>query len=179
MNPQTVRTYLERLSFCLWMVFTICSISLAGVGIEGVIFAGCMLMASSTQSVHFPLAMVAVGGLGVFLSMVWRRVGINHFHYLRYDSAPCFEGEGDAPSNILKGLIREVESSTGYARNDVRAKAKAWLISHVSSLDEEDILLAKAHFGYLLPAEWGFQPETPQPCADVESKKKAHGVNTP
>ena len=61
-----------------------------------------------------------------------------------------------APSHVLKGLIREVESSVGYARNDVRAKAKTWLIDHVSSLDAEDILLARNHFGYLLPAEWGF-----------------------
>jgi len=63
---------------------------------------------------------------------------------------------GRAPSNVLQDLIREVESSAGYARNDVRAKAKAWLISHVSSLDDADILLARNHFGYLLPAEWGF-----------------------
>jgi hypothetical protein len=72
-----------------------------------------------------------------------------------YDSSPFFEGETETPSHVIKDLIREVENSAGYARNDARAKAKAWLISHVSSLDEEDILLAKAHFGYLLPAEWG------------------------
>ncbi len=62
-----------------------------------------------------------------------------------------------APSNVLKNLICEVEGSEGYARNDVRAKAKTWLISQVSNLDDEDILLARDHFGYLLPAEWGFQ----------------------
>ncbi len=69
-----------------------------------------------------------------------------------------FVGRGsNAPSNVLKSLIREVEGSEGYARNDVRAKAKTWLIGHVSSLDDEDILLAKDHFGYLLPAGWGFK----------------------
>jgi hypothetical protein len=45
-------------------------------------------------------------------------------------------------------------SRTDHARNDVRAKAKAWLIGHVSSLDDEEILLARENFGYLLPAQW-------------------------
>ena len=66
-----------------------------------------------------------------------------------------------APSNILKALIREVEGSEGYARNDVRAKAKSWLISHGSSLDSATILLARDHFGYLLPAGWGLQSKVP------------------
>lgn len=155
MKLKTFLTCLERLSFYLWIVFTIMAISIAGIGIEGMIFAGCMLLASSAQPVHFPLSMIAFGGLGVFLSMFWRQVGIDHFHYLQYDSAPYFE-EGDSePSSVLHNLIRQVENSAGYARNDERAKAKAWLISHVSSLNEEDILLAKANFGYLLPAEWG------------------------
>lgn len=66
-----------------------------------------------------------------------------------------FWRENEAPCSVLKDLIREVESTVGCARNDARAKAKTWLISHASSLGEEDILLAKAHFGYLLPAEWG------------------------
>jgi hypothetical protein len=155
MKPQTFRTYLERLSFYLWMVFTIVSISLAGLGLEGMIFAGCMLLLSSTQPVHFPLDLVAAGGLGVFLSIFWRQVGVDHFHYLAYDSAPYFEEADATPSSVLHDLIRKVENSAGYDRNDERAKAKAWLLSHASSLDEEDILLAKAHFGYLLPAEWG------------------------
>ena len=60
-----------------------------------------------------------------------------------------------ASSNVLKELIREVEGSAGYARNDVRAKAKTWLIGHVSSLDDNDISLARENFGYLLPAQWG------------------------
>jgi len=138
------------------MVFTILSIVFAGLGIEGIVLAAFMLMVSSTQPVHFPLALASLGGLGVFLSIMWRQVGINHFHYLLYDSPTLFESEGETPSRVLTDLIREVESSAGYARNDARAKAKAWLISHVTTLDQEDIQLAKAHFGYLLPAEWGF-----------------------
>jgi hypothetical protein len=62
-----------------------------------------------------------------------------------------------APSYVLKNLISEVEGSEGYARNDVRAKAKAWLITHVSTLEDEDMLLAREYFGYLLPAGWGIQ----------------------
>ncbi len=61
----------------------------------------------------------------------------------------------EAPSNVLKKLISEVEDSEGYARNDARAKAKTWLISHVSTLDDEGVLLAKDYFGYLLPSGWG------------------------
>jgi len=60
-----------------------------------------------------------------------------------------------ARSSMLDDLIRGVEESSGYARNDARAKAKEWLISHVSSMGPEDIDLARTHFGYLLPAEWG------------------------
>jgi len=149
------RRCLERLSFVFWIVFTILSISLAGLGLEGTIVAGFMVIASSTQPVHFPFEMVTLGGLGVVLSFFWRKIGINHFHYLLYDSVRSFEGGGNAPSHTLKDLISEVENSEGFARTDARAKAKAWLISHVSSLDDEDILLAKDHFGYLLPAGWG------------------------
>ena len=155
MKLPTFRVCLERLSFFLWILFTIVSVSLAGMGIEGIICAGCMLLVSSTQPVHFPLDLVAAGGFGVFLSIFWRQVGVDHLHYLTYDSAPYFKEEEATPSSVLHDLIRKVENSAGYARNDERAKAKAWLILHVSSLDEEDIQLAKAHFGYLLPAEWG------------------------
>jgi len=156
MKLKALLFYLECLSFLLWIVFTIFSIALAGLGIEGIIFAAFMLIVSSAHPVYFPFTMASVGGLGVFLSIVWRQVGVDHFHYLLYDSPTFIEVEGETPSSVLKDLIREVENSAGYARNDARAKAKTWLMSHVSSLDEEDILLAKAHFGYLLPAEWGF-----------------------
>ncbi len=61
-----------------------------------------------------------------------------------------------ASSSTLKGLIRGVEESSGYARNDARAKAKAWLLTHVSSMSQQDIELARLHFAYLLPVEWGF-----------------------
>jgi len=70
-----------------------------------------------------------------------------------------FERKSEAPSSVLKDLIREVEGSSGYARNDARAKAKLWLISRVSSLRENEILLAKLHFGYLLPSGWGLKPK--------------------
>jgi len=55
----------------------------------------------------------------------------------------------------LRDLIREDESAVGYERNDVRAKAKKWLIAHGSTLAAEDVLLARDHFGYLLPMGWG------------------------
>jgi hypothetical protein len=63
----------------------------------------------------------------------------------------------NASSESLQGLIREVDASVGYARNDARAKAKAWLVSHASTMGQEDILLAHTHFGYLLPVGWGTQ----------------------
>jgi hypothetical protein len=52
-------------------------------------------------------------------------------------------------------LIREDESTVGYDRNDVRAKAKKWLITNGKTLAAQDVLLARDHFGYLLPANWG------------------------
>ena len=55
----------------------------------------------------------------------------------------------------LKALICEDKSAVGYDRNDVRAKAKIWLLAHDSSLAAKDIILAKDHFGYLLPMGWG------------------------
>ena len=154
---QRFRIYLERFSFYLWILFTIFAISVAGLGLEGVLFAGFLVLVSSTQEVHFPLAMVSEGSFALCLSILWRQVGINYFHYLQHDSIPFFDGEADedSPSCVLKELIHEVESSAGYARNDARAKAKAWLLSHASALDEEDILLAKTHFGYMLPTGWG------------------------
>jgi hypothetical protein len=63
--------------------------------------------------------------------------------------------ESVVPYRVLKGLIREVEESSGYTRNDARAKAKAWLEDNVASLGENEIFLAKTHFSYLLPPNWG------------------------
>ncbi len=60
-----------------------------------------------------------------------------------------------ARSGALDDLIRGVEESSGCARTDARAKAKAWLIGHVASLNATDIELARSHFGYLLPDGWG------------------------
>ena len=155
MKQQTFRRCLECVSFIMWIAFTIFSLALAGLGIEGILLAAFMVMVSSSQPVQFPIEMASVGGLGVFLSIFWRQVGVDHLHYLQYDSPAFAREDDDAPSHVLEGLIREVEMSTGYARNDARAKAKTWLVSHASSLDEEDVQLARSHFGYMLPAEWG------------------------
>ncbi len=64
-------------------------------------------------------------------------------------------GEGRTSSRILRGLIHEEETTLGYERNDVRAKAKQWLLTHGETLAARDVLLARDHFGYLLPANWG------------------------
>jgi hypothetical protein len=77
------------------------------------------------------------------------------------ERAWSFLKERKASSGVLRGLIVEVDRTEGYARNDVRAKAKLWLIGHVSSLAARDILLAEAHFGYLLPAGWGSDKALP------------------
>ncbi len=63
-------------------------------------------------------------------------------------------GECRTSSGILRGLIHEEEITLGYERNDVRAKAKKWLIAHGETLAAQDVLLARDHFGYLLPANW-------------------------
>jgi hypothetical protein len=151
---QIVRDSLERLSFFLWILFTILSISLTGIGVEGLIVA--LLIFSSAQALHFSLA-IALGAIGVFLSMRWRQAGVDHLHYLSCDSVMPSGEDSGAPSRILTDLIHEIAVTSGSARTDARAKAKIWLVDHVSSLDEEDVRLAKAQFGYLLPANWGDQ----------------------
>jgi hypothetical protein len=62
---------------------------------------------------------------------------------------------GRISRGTLRTLIHEDECTVGYERNNVRAKAKKWLIDQGSSLAAEDILLAREHFGYLLPTGWG------------------------
>jgi len=114
-----------------------------------------LLMASSTQPVHFPFSTVLAGVLGIFLSIFWRQVGVDHLHYLVHDSVTLPIEEEETPSKVLQELIEEVEASAGNARTDARARAKAWLLEHAAALDDEDIALAKAHFGYMLPAGWG------------------------
>jgi hypothetical protein len=69
----------------------------------------------------------------------------------------CLKNGRNTSSENLSSLIRKVELSVGYARNDARVKAKAWLVNHVSAMGQEDILLARTHFGYLLPVGWGAQ----------------------
>jgi len=56
---------------------------------------------------------------------------------------------------VLRALIREDECAVGYDRNSVRAKAKIWLVDHEPSLAAAERLLARDHFGYLLPIGWG------------------------
>jgi len=63
--------------------------------------------------------------------------------------------KGGPPSHVIKNLIREVEEASGYTRTEARAKAKAWLVGNVTTLDVNEILLARTHFSYLLPADWG------------------------
>ena len=82
--------------------------------------------------------------MAFLLSMYWRKFG----------NEPGGD-KGEAPSRVLKSLIREVEESSGYTRNDARAKAKAWLVENVTSLGENELFLAKEHFNYLLPQDWG------------------------
>jgi hypothetical protein len=99
---------------------------------------------SSTQLVDFlrsiPLAVVMV----LLLSTYWQKFGITQRAV-----------KDEVPSRVLASLIREVEESVGYARNEARAKAKAWLEGNVTSLGKNEIFLAKAHFSYLLPSDWG------------------------
>jgi len=98
----------------------------------------------STQPVNIPLSMTVAVLLGLSLSVFWRKFVIDPG-----------AAKGEPPSMVLSKLIREVEESTGYTRSDARAKAKTWLVDNVTSLGENDILLAKSHFSYLLPSEWG------------------------
>jgi hypothetical protein len=98
----------------------------------------------NTQPVDFPLSMPVAFFMAFLLSMYWQKFG--------NDPGGV---KGEAPSRVLKSLIREVEESSGYTRNDARAKAKAWLVENVTSLGENEIFLAKTHFNYLLPADWG------------------------
>jgi hypothetical protein len=63
--------------------------------------------------------------------------------------------KGRTSRGVLRALIREDENAVGYDRNNVRAKAKSWLIEHGATLGADDIVLARDHFGYLLPMGWG------------------------
>lgn len=73
----------------------------------------------------------------------------------KWERLHSFVFKGRASGEALRALICEDENAVGYDRNDVRAKAKIWLIDHGSSLVAADILMARDHFGYLLPMGWG------------------------
>ncbi len=149
MRLHSLPIWLERLSFFLWIAFTIFSISLAGVGLEGAIFN---VLMSGTPPVDSQVVMIIAGTVGTAVSMMWRQVGIDHFHYSEHDDFVSFEEE-DSRAFILKGLIRKVEMSTGHDRTEARAHAKTWLSENLSALDEEELQLATTHFGYLLPVD--------------------------
>ena len=153
MKPILSREVLERLSFIVWIAFTIASISTAGVGLEGVLTAGYFVDASF--HVHSYLTLTMLGGFGSVLALLWRQVGIDYLHYQVYDSSPLTHANDEALSNVLHELIREVEESEGLKRTEARVKAKKWLLEHVSELDPNEIQMAKAYLGYLLPAGWG------------------------
>lgn len=72
-----------------------------------------------------------------------------------------FPKKGVPTSNALRDLIRGVDESSGYARNEARALAKTWLLGHVSNLNHRDIVFAKEQLGYLLPAGWGVLESAP------------------
>jgi len=72
-----------------------------------------------------------------------------------------FPKKGVPSSNALRDLIRGVDESSGYARNEARAQAKTWLLGHVSTLNQRDIVFAKEQLGYLLPAGWGMLQNAP------------------
>jgi hypothetical protein len=65
-----------------------------------------------------------------------------------------FFSRGRISCGTLQALIHEEENAVGYDRNDIRARAKEWLITHGPSLAPDDVLLAQEHFGYLLPPGW-------------------------
>ena len=99
---------------------------------------------STTQPVAFYMSMT-IGVMMVLLVSI----------FLKKVAVDPGVAKGGPPSSVHKHLIREVEESSGYTRNDARAKAKAWLVENVTSLGENEIFLAKTHFSYLLPPEWG------------------------
>ena len=99
---------------------------------------------SDTQPVDFSISIT----VGVVMALLLS-------NFLQKNAIDPGVAKGGPPSSVLKRLIREVEESSGYTRNDARAKAKEWLVTNVTSLGENEIFLAKTHFSYLLPADWG------------------------
>lgn len=165
--------FLERLSFLLWIGFTVFSVVLIGLGVMSILYSGVIIIGSGAQpsqlplidsrwipggsteaSLFLPLVMIGAGIVACLFSLLWRQFGIDHFHYSEFDMLVSKEAE-ETLSSTLNNLIHEVEESSGDDRTEARAKAKAWLVSHVSDMDDEEILLARTHFGYLLPYRWG------------------------
>ena len=103
---------------------------------------------SDTQPVDFCISIT----VGVVMALLLS-------NFLQKNAIDPGVAKGGPPSSVLKRLIREVEETSGYTRNDARAKAKAWLVENVTSLGENEIFLAKTHFSYLLPADWGAKVE--------------------
>jgi hypothetical protein len=166
--------FLERLSFLLWIGFTIFSVVLVGIGVMSIMYAGIILIGSgavparlplvdtrwapaalSETSLSLPLVIIGAGIAASFFSLIWRQIGIDHFHYSEMDLLVSSREAEETLSSTLDRLIHEVEESSGDDRTLARARAKAWLLSHGADLDEEEIVLVRIHFSYLLPAGWG------------------------
>jgi hypothetical protein len=95
---------LERLSFLLWIGFTIFSVALIGIGVMSILYAGVILIGSgalparlplvdtrwapaalSATSLALPLLIIGAGIAASFFSLIWRQIGIDHFHYSEMD----------------------------------------------------------------------------------------------
>ncbi len=165
---------MERLSFFLWIGFFIFSVVLVGLGFDVIAYSLIIMVSTGAQPPNLPLldspsllkifgsyplilplAFIGIGAICTLLALKWRQVGVDRYHFSELDSAVGEEEDEESPSSVLQALIIEVEESSGFERTEARAKAGTWLVDHVSALEEEDIALAKEHFGYLLPAEWG------------------------
>ncbi len=165
---------LERISFLLWIAFTIFSVVLIGLGVMSILYSLIIVIGSGAQPLHLPLLdsrltpvttaeagiylpllLIALGVMATLVSFRWRQIGVDRLHYLELDSLVNARDPEENFSHMLDNLILEVEESSGNERTEARAKAKQWLLSHVGDMDEDDIQLARAHFSYLLPPQWG------------------------
>jgi hypothetical protein len=174
-----VLNFLQRLSFVLWVGFTIFAVVLVGFGMDVIAYSAIIARYGGAQSSRvalvnedlmrattgnhpflFPVGLIVLGVAAMLFSLLWWQIGITHFHYLEMDQLVGSEDEAHSASAVLKSLIREVEESSISNRPAARTKASKWLVSHVASLDEEDVVLARTHFGYLLPAHWNEKAET-------------------
>jgi hypothetical protein len=169
MRRTSFRSCLERLSFIFWIILKSISISLLGLGFDGLIYVAFFPVFISSMPIHFSLSLIFAGGTGLFFSVVWWQLGVDYLHYSVHDTLTFAEVGDHEHADMLRLLIQEVESQEGFARNEARAKAKSWLITNVASLHEEDVLLAKERFGYMLPAGWGEAEED-------QRQREPHGL---